>query len=542
MLFATLPFAALLMSSAPSEPAPRPALAVVVVFDQLRARDLVLWEPLFGAGGFGGLGHRNLAHYDAEYTYAATETGPGHATIATGASPSVHGIASNAWPAEEGRAYVVGDPSALVLGRDDGTGASARFLRVPTLGDTLKLDTAGRAKVVSLSIKDRGAILLGGRSADVAVWYDPAIGRFTSSKAYTESMPAWIDGLSQSLPADARQNGRWSPLPAPRGREAMLPLDDRAGEAPRHGFTRTFPHDLASLPDEGARHAYRGSPQAIDDLFALSLEAVQHEKLGVDETPDLLLVSVSVTDFVGHWHGPDSLEYVDMLRRADMSLRTFLASLDARVGRNRYVVVVTADHGVTPLPEAAVVHGKWGGRIAVEPLEKRLGEIATAIAPAVGAPLLHPPHVFVDVQKAPEQDRERLLTALADELKRTPGIAHVYRADALDDDTDPFTPAFREMLVEGRSGQLFLRQEPRVVFTWGTDEGTDHGTPYVYDKRVPFLLSGPNVRRGRYAQSTDVRDIAPTIAFLLGVSPPDGAQGRPVGAVGAESTIPLLSR
>jgi predicted AlkP superfamily pyrophosphatase or phosphodiesterase len=542
MALAVFPLAGLLLASSLAEPTPRPALAVVVVFDQLRARDLVLWEPLFGPGGFGGLGLRNLAHYDAEYTYAATETGPGHATIATGASPNVHGIASNAWPTVDGRAYVVEDPASPVLGREGEAGASARYLKVPTLGDTLKMDTGGRAKVVSLSIKDRGAILLGGRGADLAVWYDPAIGRFTSSKAYAQTLPTWLDGLATSLPADARKNGRWSPLPAPRGRAALLPVDDRPGEAPRHGYTRTFPHDLASLADEDARHAYRGSPQSIEDLFTLALQAVQHEKLGVDETPDLLHLSISSTDFVGHWHGPDSLEYVDMLRRADLALRAFLASLDARVGRSRFVVAVTADHGVTQLPEAVLKHAKWGGRIAVEPLQKKLHDVAQSVSPGIAAPLVHPPHIFVDVAKASPQDRDRLLRAISDELSATPGIAHVYRADALDTDVDPFTPAFREMLVEGRSGQLFIRQEPRVVFTWGTDEGTDHGTPYVYDKRVPFLLVGPEVRRGRYAQSADVRDIAPTLAFMLGVSPPDAAQGRPVGAVGAESTSPLLGR
>lgn len=541
MSFASIPLVTLLACGL-AEPSPRPSLAVVVVFDQLRARDLDRLEPLFGPGGFGGLAQRNLAHYDAEYGYAATETGPGHATVATGASPTVHGIASNAWPTPAGRAYVVGDPESPVLFRDDGSGASAKHLLVPTLSDTLRMETNGKAKVVAFSIKDRGAILLGGRSANLAVWYEPSIGRFTTSKTYGAALPAWLEPLATALPADARKNGRWSPLPAPRGKDALLPVDDRAGEAPRHGFTRVFPHDLASLKDEDARAAYRGSPQAMDDLFTLALRAVENEKLGADDVPDALFISMSVTDFVGHWHGPASLEYVDMLRRADTALRGFLSALDARVGRSRYVFALTADHGVTQLPEATKETGRWGRRIAVEPLEKKLTELARATAPSAGEVLVHPPHVFVDDTNLTPADRDRVIDALHGALGATEGIAHVYRADRIASDLDPFTPAYREILVPGRSGQLFLRQEPRAVFTWGTDEGTDHGTPYAYDKRVPLLLVGADVRRGRYAQSVDVRDLAPTLAFLLAISPPDAAQGKPVDAVGSEGSLPLLGR
>ena len=170
----------------------RPRLGVVVVFDQLRAHDLERLRPLFGNGGFGGLEARGAAVHTGRYFFGAAETGPGHATIATGANPSLHGIPVNRWPEGDGLVYCVEDPRHPTLGRKDGQGRSARYLAIPNLADTLRADSHGKAKVVSLSLKDRAAILMGGHAANVAVWYDRDLGMYTTSEAYAASLPGWV--------------------------------------------------------------------------------------------------------------------------------------------------------------------------------------------------------------------------------------------------------------------------------------------------------------------------------------------------------------
>jgi len=535
-------FALALVAPATASTASRaaPRLGVLVVFDQLPAHELDRLAPYFVDGDFGGLRARGAARFDADYRYAVTETGPGHATLSTGANPPVHGVVANRWPGSDGGLeYVVSDPAMRVLGAPDAAGVGPRHLMAPTLADSLKLSTAGSGRVVTVAIKDRAATLTGGRSADLAIWYDSDVGRFTTSEAYASALPTWLDDAGRELPSASQREGRWSPLPTDRG--APLAIDDFAHEAERHGFGRSFPHDLASITSEpDRRKAYRGTPQAMSDLFTIALLAQEELALGDDDVPDLLVVGVSATDYVNHWFGPHSLESADMLRRADLALRSFLATLDERLGRNGYVLAVSADHGGTPIPERALAESGLGGRIQVLELEARIDAALQKLGVPKGAKsLVHPPHVFLP-PGVPEAKRAAALDVTSAILESEPGIAHVYRVDGMDADHDPFVDAYRASMFAGRSGDLLVRQAPRIVFTWGTAEGTDHGTPYVFDRRVPVIVAGPGVARGRYSTVVDPRDVAPTLAFLLGIAPPDACEGRPVPAVGVEHVRRLV--
>jgi len=532
-----LAFALLVVSGASAAAAEHPRLAVLLVFDQVRSSDLDRLEPLFGPGGFGGLMARNAARFDAVYSYAGAETAPGHATLSTGANPVVHGIAGNVWYASRQPVYVVDDPSAPVFGADGGTGRSARFLRAGTLGDALKLDSRGASKVVAISIKDRAAILSAGPSGDLVLWYDADQGRYLSSSAFGERLPAWAETLGRQLPAASLASGRWSALPVSKAQATLVGPDDGAGEASPDGFSTQLPHDLQSVADPAVRRrAYRATPQSMEDLFALARAAVEQEKLGTRGVADLLIVSVSTTDYAGHTFGPQSQEYADLLRRADALVRGFIAGLDKAVGRNGYVMAVTSDHGSCPLPEQSRAVGVPAGRIRAEDI---VSSAQAAVAGVVGAEPKRvlgfvPPQLFFDFDDLSPELRLRALLAASEALERLPGVARVCGDFADRCAGDPFSSLMKQSRAPGRYGDLMIRPSPHFVFAeTGYPLGTDHSSPYLYDRTVPLFLTGPGVRGGRYAQSADPRDVAPTLAFLLGAPAPESADGSPLPAVGA---------
>ncbi|MFO0749581.1 MAG: alkaline phosphatase family protein [Myxococcota bacterium] len=527
-------------ASASAAAAPRPRLGVLVVFDQLRSIDVDRLEPLFGPGGFGGLGALGAARFDVRYPCAATETGPGHATLATGASPAVHGVTVNTWFDGATPRYVVDDPTAPVLMATDGRGRSAIALRAGTLGDAMRSELGAKARVVTISVKDRAAILTGGRAADLAIWYEPSLGRFTTSKAYRQELPAWLADLGQALPAAAMATGTWSPLPLPKrpaGLADLLPADDLPGESGAYiGLGPTFPHDLRAVAADLRAKAYRAVPQSLDDLVTLALRAVDEEHLGQDLIPDLLVVSFSATDMIGHLYGPTSLEHAEILRRADLALRALVKGLSHRLGRDGFALAVSSDHGSTPVPEQLAHAGLPGGRTtyaavttaASDALAKALGD-AAAQKRVLG---FSPPHLYLaldDLAPAQAADARR---AVKRAVAAVAGVGGVLDLDDRADDADPYRPLYATCRVAGRSGTLLVRQEARIVFTEDAPTGTDHGSPYLYDRRVPLWLVGAGVRPGRYSPDGDARDVAPTLAFMLGVSPPDAAEGTILPAVG----------
>lgn len=526
-----------------------PKLGVIVVFDQLRSEDIDRLDDLWGDNGFGGLRGRGAARHDAHYPYAATETGPGHATLLTGAAPAVHGIVSNSWHAGADQIYAV-DDDASVLGFDESDGIAPRGkgprnLAVGTLGDALKITTGGRARVVTISIKDRAAILTGGFAADLALWYESKLGRFTSSRQYVDRLPDWADELGRSLPRICMAEGRWSPLPIDETLADRFHVDDdHPNETAWAGLKATFPHDICELSADVQNVTFSAMPQAITSLFELGRAAVRHHELGRDEVTDLLVISVSTTDVIGHLYGPMSAEGQDILRRAHDELTRFLADLDEMVGADRYVVAVASDHGGTPLVERVAEHGIAARRLLREDVEQALqaalqGELGSAADASGWVASVHPPHIFLreEFHALPAEVQQRALRRAVQALDGVDGIARSW-APALGVPVpyDPWWPAYELVVFPGRSGDLLIRQQPRHTFRYSTAEaGTDHGTPYVYDRRIPVWFAGQGVRGGRFAQPIDPRDVSATLAFLLRIPPPDACQGHPTGAVGEES-------
>jgi len=533
--------AALLLAASSWAAPAQPKLGVLVVFDQLRAEDLQRYAPLFGEGGFGGLSRRGAAVLDARYANATTTTATGHATLSTGAGPQVHGIASNGWVKDSQYVYVAHQPGATFVDGEHPKGYGAvgpHHLQAPTLGDALKAATNGRGKVVSISLKDRAAIFTGGKSADLVLWYRKDKGVFSTSTAH-KALPAWLKLPASTWPSSSMATGEWDPLPWPR-LGLLQPKDDFEGEADVNGLGRAFPHHLKDITDDKTqRKAYPATPQAMNDVFKLAELAVDKMDLGGDVVPDLLIVNVSTTDYVGHWYGPQSLESVDVLRRADRRLRAFLAALDANVGRGHYVLALSSDHGAPPLPERAKAAGVDAGRILWDDVKPKLQD-ALASLPSLpagedGKPrsrlaALVAPHLYLHLDGLNDTQRQQALRDVRAVLEATPGIAAVYGDDVASDDSDGMARFYRRSRVPGRSGTFILRPRPYWVFTYGHHgkggHGISHGSAYLYARTVPLFLLGPSIRKGRVAQPADVRDVAVTLAAMMGVPPPAAAEGR----------------
>ncbi|MFZ9888533.1 MAG: alkaline phosphatase family protein, partial [Myxococcota bacterium] len=490
-----------------------PRLAVLVVVDQLRAVDVDRLAPLFGPGGLGGIPRRG-AHLTLRYSYAATETGPGHATLATGTNPPLHGVLLNHWYEASGtRRYVVDDDKPVIGLEDAPRGRGPALLRAPTLGDAMKAESGGLARVVTIAGKDRSAILTGGFAADIALWYEPRLGRFSSSGHYPGGVPSWVaenGGVGARFPMESAS---WTPLGSPSGpAQRLLPADDLAGEQARLGG-RSFPHDLGRLVDvEKQRADFVGTPDAMAAVFQLGLAAIDAEGLGEDVIPDLLVLGVSATDHVGHWYGPGSLESVDMLRRLDLALRELVASLDQRLGSGGYVLAVTGDHGAPAPPERTAMARVPAERIDVAPLLAELEAVAVRALPGRSSRErrirgLLPPHLYVRTDDLTAAERDLVLLRLTDHLRAHPQVHGAWRTDDAAAITGPVGEALRQSLYPGRNGEILVLQGPRSVFDFGDHAGTDHGTPWAHDTPVPLLLLGPGVRHGRIAQERDPRAV-----------------------------------
>ncbi|MCS7082762.1 MAG: alkaline phosphatase family protein [Bacteroidetes bacterium] len=509
--------------------APEPRLVVLLAVDQFRGD----YPDRFAAHFSGGL-RRLFAegrHYaNADLNYASTETGPGHATMATGTYPRVHGIHGNDWiDRTTGRSvYCVGDPEA---GPVDGLGggSSPRNLRVSALGDWLKA-ASPRSKVVAISGKDRAAVLLGGQRPDAAYWYESRSGQWVSSSYYLKRLPEWVRRYNARRWVYNQVPEAWTRL-EPESLYARQGPDAFPFETPWNGST-AFPH-----PFDPARKPAQVGNAPFLDAYTLDFawQAVRAERLGRRGVVDLLCIGLSATDYVGHAFGPDSHELLDQLLRLDRELGRFLERLERYVGRDRLLVILTADHGVLELPEfLEQFRGLAARRLlygqAIEPGLERLNR-ALGLLWGVEEPLLLPGYMLNYAAAARVGvDSLTLERYVREGLLRIPGVADVYLRRELMREGDPDRPYlghFRRSYHPPRGEDLQIRYCERCLVT-SRPTGTTHGSPYRYDTHVPIVFWGAGVRPGRVAEPVYTVDIAPTVARLLGIPYPDTVSGRPL--------------
>jgi predicted AlkP superfamily pyrophosphatase or phosphodiesterase len=518
---------------------------LLIAVDQFRYDYLERFGDLFVAGGLRRLLREGASWTEANFDHAQTETAPGHATMLTGAWPSETGIIANDWfdRAEGRRVNNVEDNSVRALGGGEHEVASSpRNLLCSTLGDELKLATNRRAKVVGVSLKNRAAILPAGRMADAAYWFSAQTGEFVSSTYYFDHLPEWVARFNAARPADKLFGAKW---------ERLLPADEyvrRAGpdDAPWEkgdGKTAyTFPHILdggLQQPGPAFYDALTYSPFTNDLLLLFAEDALANEHLGEDADTDVLTISFSANDIVGHRYGPYSQEVMDVTLRVDKQIAQLLSFIDARIGLSNTVVIFTADHGVAPSPEHATELHLPGGRVKVSDvlaavrkrIRARFGKAVERDTTADYVQTFSNGQLYFngfalerDGIKAEEIERVAGEAALT-----VPGIARYFTRTQLVAGAVSPGDALARRVLHGynprRSGDVIVIAEAFKYLSDYVSVAT-HGSPYAYDTHVPLIIMGGGVRSGRYPNPATPADIAPTLARLLRVQAPSNAVGR----------------
>jgi predicted AlkP superfamily pyrophosphatase or phosphodiesterase len=519
-----------LSASAPGGEAP-PALLVFIVVDQLGADLFDAHRDLF-TGGFRRLMEEGRVFDDFAFEHAVTETAPGHATLATGTFPARHGMVSNRWWEDDEGDWVeifdVIDPTAPMVDDPALAGGSPAPLLRSGIADWMRSHDAA-SRVVSLSGKARGAVLMAGRSPGHVFWLEVDPGRFSTSTFYGSRLPGWVDRFNRNVLPGLAGDSTWTPVLTPE--QAARTRGDTANYE-GDGVNVAFPHRFV---DEGASVTggfwgwWATTPGPDEAILLLAREAVRAERLGARPgRTDLLALSLSQADIIGHAFGPWSREQLDNLIRLDAHLDAFLGWLDAELGEGRYLVVLTSDHGAAEAPEARRARGLEGQRLS--PSDGERFQEALTYAVRTGATI----------------SEEAFTDTLATQVRRIPGVARAWtRAEiaALDAarpasgegdpaEADSFAVMERRSTLQERPAGLLGRFgvafqfEPWTI-PWSYPRGTTHGTPYLYDRKVPFIVMGPGVEPGVDRTSVGATDVAPTLARFLGIPFPEDLDGIP---------------
>jgi len=514
-------------------PAPKPRLIVFLVIDGLPQRQVVDYRDQLAPDGFRRFLDRGAWFANANYQHANTQTAPGHATMLTGAAPDRTGIIANEWrdPATGEVVYNSGDTAYTYIGHktDKLDGTSPRNLRVETVGDMLRRADP-RSKVIAISGKDRGAILPGGKSGIAYMYMDT--GQFASTTFYMAAHPQWVVDFHALKPADAYFGREWAPLLDDAAYAKSLP-DDQKWYPKGSKLPKKIGDGLKPNGPEFYR-ALMQSPFADELTLNFARAAIAGEGLGKDDVPDILSVSLSSHDYINHAYSAESKISQDHLLQVDRLFQAFFRDLDSTVGRDNYIIVLTADHGFMPAPEYSTSLGRNAGRQNGTQLLANLNAgLAKKFGDGKWAIALSAQGVVVDRKLIEQKGIDR--AAFYEEARRLilaePGIEVVYTRTELESGSRAGAPLFdavRKTWYSERSPDLQFSLKPYWMMGSATST-TTHGSPHPYDTNVPILIYGPRwIAPGRVDAPVAVVDIAPTIAQWLGVSPPPTSEGKPL--------------
>ncbi len=508
----------------------RPKLIVLILVDQMRADYVDKFRGQW-SGGLKRLVTEGAWFRAAAYPYAATETCVGHSTISTGAFPASHGMVANGWWDREQQKPVTctADPNTTNSAYAGGTtkgGDSAWRMQVPSFAEELKFQTGGPTRIVTFSAKARAAITMAGHKGDAVTWMDPS-GALVTSSAFATA--PFVEEFAEKHPISGDYGKTWA-LSLPQ--TAYLYEQPAAGARIPEGWTGSFPHPLrgkegSATPDAAYFEQWSLSPFEDVYLTQLAESAVDALGLGKSQGTDFLAIGYSTLDHVGHAFGPRSWEIQDILVRLDKDLGELFAQLDKKVGAGNYVVALSADHGVAPIPVDMQKTGLDAGILSLPELQERIEKALEtfnytrpAVARMGGNEVYFSEGIYSRLKTDPAA-----MKAVLDTIVNTPGVAAVYRAEDLSNGTTPISPLRKAAVLSyfaGRSGDLFVLQKPYWLTGSSPDgrkaTGTSHGTPYYYDQRVPVILMGYGIQPGEYFQAATPADIAPTFAALTGVT------------------------
>lgn len=509
-----------------------PKLVVIIAVDQMRG-DYIDRYGVQWSQGLKRLVDDGALFPQAAYPYFTTVTCAGHATIGTGTFPMTHGQIQNSWfDREIGKDVACTDDASVTqisYGTQDPArvgGNSAARMMAPSFADELRAQARRPPRIVSLSMKPRSAIGLAGHAGDVVLWYDTGKGWATST-AFASEKSALVAKFLDANPISRELGTPWTKLLPDK---AYFYEDDGLKENPEQGWTNTFPHAFlvpaGAPPDDAAYERWENSPLADAYLERMAVALVDGMKLGQTDATDVLAISFSALDRVGHPFGPRSQEVQDTLVRLDRTLGALLTALDAKVGRGSYVLALSADHGVSPIPEQLARMHFDAGRIDGATLSTKISQALAAklgagkLLEKITSPYVYlAPGVYDKLKAKPEA-----MQAVIDAITSVPGVARVLTRDQLDrgvETDDGILRAARLSYYPSRSGDLLIVYKPYWLTGSG---GTSHGTPYLYDQHVPVLFFGAGIKPGKYWQAASPADVAPTLAALCGItmSRPDG--------------------
>lgn len=514
----------------------KPKLVVGIVVDQMRWDYVNKFKSFFKTqNGFLKMMNQGASCNNNLISYLPTVTACGHTAVYTGSTPAIHGITGNSWydNIQQRMVYCVEDNSVQAVGIENSSAGKMSPLNVwtTTLGDELKLATNFKSKVYGVSLKDRGAIIPAGHAADGAFWYDSKSGNFISSTYYGKTLPTWLTNYNNAKKVDSFYKLGWNLSLPVSVYEANCDNDQNEYESKPFGKeVNGFPYNLISYigKDYGK---VSSTPYGNNLVLDIATQTLINEKMGLDDITDLLAVSFSSPDYIGHAFGPNSWETLDGYIKLDELLAQFFTTLDQQVGKDNYTVFLTADHAVAPIPGYAQKHKIPAGTITDDGIKNELGKMLTAkglnpkLISAITEFNIYLNHNLMDSLQVTQ---EKLISLITNYLEQKSNIIQVVESRKAA--YAPLPQSIRERIVNGfnpqRSGDLMFITKSGVV--GGGNTGTGHGVFYNYDAHIPLLFYGKGIKKGQVNNVNYMTDIAPTITTLLGIQMPSGSIGKPI--------------
>ncbi|MFI8605927.1 alkaline phosphatase PafA [Cellulophaga baltica] len=516
----------------------RPKLVVGIVVDQMRYDYLTRFYDQYGDGGFKRLMNEGFNCKNNHFNYAPTYTGPGHASVYTGTTPATHGIIGNNWYDKQidKEVYCVSDATYSSVGTTSDAGQVSPFQNaVTTVTDELRLHTQMRGKVIGIALKDRGAVLPAGHTANAAYWFHGKDeGRWITSSFYRTDLPKWVLDFNASGKATSYKKP-WNTL---KSIDSYVEsgTDDNAYEGKFKGeVNSSFPHDIPALWEENGQYdLIKATPYGNSLTADFAIAALDGENLGADAITDFLAVSFSSTDYVGHMYGVNSKEVEDTYLHLDADLERLLTTLDDKVGVGAYTVFLTADHAAVDVPtylKDQKIPAGYTDSKAVK--EKFAAFLKYTYGTEDIVKNISNSQVFLDYKIVKNLDLElrEVEEQIANEFMSYGIYERVFTAQQMLENN--YTYGVPYIIQNGynpqRSGDVMLVLKPNYI-QYGTT-GSTHGSPYKYDTHVPLLFFGQGIKQGATVAPTEIPDIAPTIATMLGIAFPNGTTGKPIAEV-----------
>jgi len=497
---------------------------------------LYRFNDLYGDNGFKRLMKEGFSAENTMIPYTPTNTAPGHTCIYTGSVPALHGIVGNEWydRATGKMMYCSEDSTVSTVGSNTNEGKmSPNNLWTTTITDELRLNNNFNSKVIGIALKDRGAIMPAGHSANAAYWYDIKVGKWITSTYYMKQLPAWVDSFNNKDLAGKYMSKDWNTL-LPIEKYNQSSDDDETYEEPIEGLkASTFPHKLSTLTDT-KNLAFKRTPGGVTYTFDFAKATIEAEDMGYHAGTDFLTISLSSPDYIGHSFGPNSVETEDTYLRLDRDIDSFLVYLDKKIGKGNYLLFLTADHGVAHVPEFLAQNQIPGGRFKEKDFQTELNDmIEKDFGIKNGVVYLHNYQVYLNTTEFAKQgkDIELIKKAVINSLMQKIFVNDAFELNKLSAVTMP--EPLKTMLINGyntkRSGDIQFTVRPGYFESWG--KGATHGLWNPYDAHIPLLFFGWGVKPGKINRETYMTDIAATVAAMLKIQMPSGCVGKVITEV-----------